>query len=149
MNPVGAGAVIKHIPVSADIDILFVIDNSGSTSDKQTVFSTNFPNFVAALDAFPTGRPNLHMAVVDTTVDIGVTGYGPSCPSPDPNDNGVFQNTPHGASCTAPTGRYLSDIKGSSGARVTNYAGTLDQAFSCPSPRSARPAAASRRRSRR
>lgn len=131
VDPAQQGAVIKHIPVSADIDILFVIDNSASTSDKQTVFAQNFPMFVAALDAFPTGRPNLHMAVVDTTVDIGVTGYGPSCPSPDPNDNGLFQNTPHGAMCTAPNGRFLSDIKGSSGARVTNYSGTLDQAFSC------------------
>ena len=131
VKPVQEGAVVKHIPVSADIDILFVIDNSASTADKQTVFAANFPKFVAALDAFPTGRPNLHMAVVDTTVDIGVDGYGPSCPSPDPNDNGVFQNTARVAGCTAPNGRYLSDIKGSSGMRVTNYAGTLDQALSC------------------
>jgi len=131
VTPAQQGAVVKHIPVSADIDILFVIDNSASTADKQTVFAANFPKFVAALDAFPTGRPNLHIAVVDSTVDIGAQGYGPSCPSPDPNDNGLFQNTARVAGCTPPTGRYLSDIKGSSGARVTNYSGTLDTALSC------------------
>ncbi len=74
VNPQDQGAIIKKIPTSADIDILFVIDNSASTTDKQTIFAQNFPNFVAALDAFPTGRPNLHIGVVSTTIDIGVQG---------------------------------------------------------------------------
>src|SRR3984885_3748186 len=71
VNTVPQGATTKEIPVSADIDILFVIDNSSSTADKQALFQTNFTNFVAALDAFPTGRPTLHMGVVTTTVDHG------------------------------------------------------------------------------
>src|SRR5262245_7415668 len=90
LTPQQGGAVLKKIPVSADIDILFVIDNSGSTNDKQTVFAQNFPLFVQALDAFQTGRPNLHIGVVDTTVDIGAQGYGNGangCPSPDPGDD--------------------------------------------------------------
>ncbi|HEU4731851.1 MAG TPA: hypothetical protein VFT22_28345, partial [Kofleriaceae bacterium] len=62
---------IKDIPLSADIDILFVIDNSGSTRDKQAIFAQNFPRFVAALDRFPTGRPDVHIAVVTSSVDIG------------------------------------------------------------------------------
>src|SRR5882724_4604854 len=79
------GTVTKAILISADIDILFVIDSSRSTLDKQTVFAQNFPRFVQALDAFPTGRPNLHIAVVSTTVDIGVGGFADGaggCPSP-------------------------------------------------------------------
>ncbi len=131
VKPIQQGAVVKHIPVSADVDILFVIDNSASTADKQTVFAANFPKFVAALDAFPTGRPNLHIGVVDTTIDLGVTGYAPSCPSPDPGDNGVLQNTARVTGCAAPNGRFLSDIKSSSGARVINYSGSLAQALSC------------------
>jgi len=128
------GALVKHIPVSADIDVLFVIDNSASTIDKQTIFAQNFPKFVAALDAFPTGRPNLHLAVVDTTVDIATPGYGMGtggCPSPDPGDNGLFQNTARVPGCTPPTGRFISDTKAPDGSRVTNYAGTLDTALSC------------------
>lgn len=130
VEPQQQGALVKHIPVSADIDVLFVIDNSASTADKQLIFAQNFPKFVAALDAFPTGRPNLHLAVVDTTVDIAAQGFG-GCPSPDPGDNGLFQNTPHVPGCTPPTGRFISDTKAPDGSRVTNYSGTLDAALSC------------------
>jgi len=131
VDPQQQGATIKDIPVSADIDVLFVIDNSASTSDKQTLFAQNFPKFVQALDAFPTGRPNLHVAVIDTTVDIGVQGYGPSCPSPDPGDNGVFQVTARVPGCTPPNGKYITDIKAADGTRQVNYSGTLDSALSC------------------
>jgi hypothetical protein len=131
VTPAQQGAVTKKIPVSADIDILFVIDNSASTADKQTLFAANFPNFVTALDAFPTGRPNLHIGVVSSTVDVGVQGFGPGCPSPAPNDNGLLQNAPRVAGCTPPTGRFISDIKNGTGGRTTNYTGTLQDTFSC------------------
>jgi hypothetical protein len=49
------GTIRRDIDVSNAIDLLFVIDNSKSTQDKQAVFSENFPNFVQALDGFPTG----------------------------------------------------------------------------------------------
>jgi hypothetical protein len=129
VTPTQGGAVIKDIPVSADIDILFVIDNSASTSDKQTIFAQNFPKFVQALDAFPTGRPNLHVGVIDTTVDIGTSAYN-GCPSPDPNDNGRFQNTPRG-SCAAPGGYFITDVKTADGTRQVNYTGTLEDTFAC------------------
>ncbi|HEY1550406.1 MAG TPA: hypothetical protein VGG28_21410, partial [Kofleriaceae bacterium] len=123
-----AGATTKEIPVSADIDILFVIDNSSSTQDKQNLFQTNFSNFVMALDAFPTGRPNLHMGVVSSTVDDGtpaamLTG---ACPSPNTTQNGLLQ------SGSAVTGRYINDVAtaaGSGAPRTTNYSGTLETAF--------------------
>ena len=135
VTPQQGGAVIKKIPVSADIDVLFVIDNSASTLDKQTVFAQNFPKFVQALDAFPSGRPNLHIGVIDTTIDIGAQGYsqggGAGCPSPDPGDNGLLQNTARVPGCMPPNGRYITDIKTSGASRQTNYTGTLDQALSC------------------
>src|SRR5512146_1926690 len=106
VDPQQQGAVKKAIPVSADIDILFVIDNSASTTDKQTIFAQNFPKFVQALDAFPTGRPNLHIGVVTSTVDIGAQGFAPGCPSPAPNDNGLLQNTPRVTGCSPPSGRF-------------------------------------------
>ena len=55
LQPQGEDVNVKYIPVSADIDILLVIDNSASTADKQTIFSENFPKFVAALDAWRYG----------------------------------------------------------------------------------------------
>lgn len=135
VSPTQGGAVVKKIPVGADIDVLFVIDNSGSTLDKQTVFAQNFPKFVAALDAFPTGRPNLHIGVIDTTVDIGAQGYsqggGAGCPSPDPGDNGLLQNTARVPGCMPPNGRFITDVKTAGATRQVNYSGTLDQALSC------------------
>ena len=124
------GEIIKDIPVSADIDVLFVIDNSASTQDKQTVFAANFPKFVAALDAFPTGRPNLHIGVVSTTVDIGAPGFA-GCPSPNTTEDGRLQATPRVPGCTPPTGNFLSDIQSTGTTRTTNYSGTLDTALSC------------------
>jgi hypothetical protein len=132
VTPVQQPVATKEIPVSADIDILFVIDNSASTADKQTVFGSNFVNFVTALDSFPTGRPNLHMAVVDSTVDLGVAE--PGCPSPNTSDNGLFQHTARIPGCMPPNGSFISDIAGPNGSaspRQTNYSGSLDQALAC------------------
>ncbi len=124
----------KSIPVTADIDILFVIDNSQSTRDKQTVFARNYLNFVAALDRFPTGRPNLHLGVVTSTVDIGEQGSG-SC-HPVSDQNGLLQNASRDPSytCAPPTAdRFLVDTATSGGGRMVNYSGALDQALSCMS----------------
>ena len=128
--PIDAPDIYQVIPVTADLDILFVIQNADGMASEQTVFAANFPQLVAALDAFPTGRPNLHIGVVSSTVDLGVQGFA-GCPSPAPNDNGLFQDTPRVTGCSPPTGRFISDVKNSTGGRTVNYSGTLDQAFSC------------------
>lgn len=132
VQPVQQGVHNKVIPVNADIDILFVIDNSASTRDKQTLFARNYLNFVAALDRFPTGRPNLHLAVVTSTVDIGGQASSPCHPAAD--QNGTMQNASRDPAnrCTQPTDhRFLSDITKPGGGRQVNYTGTLDQALSC------------------
>ena len=131
IEPTQTGAITKKIPVSADLDILFVIDNSPSTLDKQTVFAQNFPRFVQALDAFPMGRPNLHIGVVDTTVDIQAPGFATGCPSPDPRDNGLLQNTARLSGCAPPSGQFISDIKQPDGTRKVNYTDPLDRTLSC------------------
>lgn len=134
LDPVPAGAATKNIPVSADLDILFVIDNSASTRDKQTIFAENYPRFVQALDAFPTGRPNLHIAVVTTSVDVGAgSAIGPAC-HPASGENGTLQNASRDTTfvCAAPTtDRYLSDIAQADGTRKINYTPPLETALSC------------------
>jgi hypothetical protein len=128
----GTGQSLKDINVSVDLDIVFVIDNSASTNDKQVVFAQNFPKFIQALDMFPGGRPNVHIAVVSSTVDIGVDGFG-GCPSPNPAENGLFQNTARVNGCHPPSDRYISDIQpAGGGARQVNYAGgDLAATFAC------------------
>jgi hypothetical protein len=130
--PVQTPVVTKTVPVSADIDLLFVIDNSGSTQDKQTVFAQNYQNFVAALDRFPTGRPNLHVGVVTSTVDTGGQATSPCHPASD--QTGLLQNASRDPAyaCTSPTAeRFLVDIARPGGGRTTNYSGSLDEALSC------------------
>jgi hypothetical protein len=126
------GDALKTINLTTDIDILFVIDNSASTADKQTAFAANFPRFIQALDAFPNGRPNVHIGVVSSTVDIGVGGISAAC-SPATGDTGLLQNTPRVPGCTPPSGRYIEDVATSGGGRQTNYDATqgLAATFSC------------------
>jgi hypothetical protein len=134
VDTVPAGVFSKDIPISADLDILFVIDNSGSTRDKQTIFADNYKNFVAALALFPTGLPNLHLAVVTTSVDVGVEGFGAAC-HPAAGQNGLMQNAALDASAPCPpptTDRFLSDVARPDGSRLTNYqAADLAAALSC------------------
>jgi hypothetical protein len=116
--------------VTNDVDILVVVDNSFSTTDKQVAFAASFPTFVSQLDAFPGGRPNLHLGVVSTTVGTGGMEFPPACTATAPGDDGLLQNTPRISGCNAPNGRFISDIANGA-SRTTNYAGTLDQSLSC------------------
>jgi hypothetical protein len=131
VDPTQNGALTKDIPQSADIDLLFVIDNSRSTLEKQTVFAANFTNFVTALKAFPgVGLPNLHIGVVTTSVDIGVVTFA-GCPSPNTTDDGRLQNTARTPGCPAPSDRYIVDVA-TGATRLQNYpGGDLAAALSC------------------
>jgi hypothetical protein len=117
-----------------DLDVLFVIDNSASTSDKQAVLLQNVGAMMDAFDSLPAGRPNLHIGVVNTTVDLDVATFNSNgCPSPDPYDNGLLKSTPGPGAppgCLGPTGSYIVDVAGGSG-RVTNYTGALEQTIAC------------------
>jgi len=123
-----AGTATKNIPVSADIDILFVIDNSLSTADKQALFAQNFPSFVDVLDTqFGMGRPNLHIAVVSTTVGTQSSAdLGSACPAVAAGDDGAFHSAMVGsdAACAqcalSGSDHFLSDVATANG-RDTNY----------------------------
>jgi hypothetical protein len=132
LDPKPAGQLLKDIPISADIDILFVIDDSGSTGDKQTVFLQNFPNFITALTKFPDGLPNVHIGVTTSSVDV-VTSNDTSC-HPAAGLNGLLQRTDVGNTCNPITtaDHWLVDIASTPGGpRMPNYSGTLSTAFSC------------------
>ena len=145
LDPVQTGQISKDVPFSADVDILFVIDNSSSTGDKQLLFAQNFSNFVTAIDAFPLGRPNLHIGVITTTVDVGVGDYstdGTSCPTlaAFPNNatrqyNGLLRTIPVSSDCAGSLPndgtRFFSDIATGPSTRMTNYAGDLATALTC------------------
>jgi hypothetical protein len=130
--PDQTSAFTKDIPVEANLDLLFVIDDSGSTRDKQKVFAQNYTNFVTALDRFPSGRPNLHIGVVTSSVDLGPGARSDVC-HPARGTDGLLQNRARDSAnpCAPPTAdRFLVDVQGPGG-RTQNYAGTLDTALSC------------------
>jgi hypothetical protein len=59
-----------------DVDILFVVDNSGSMSEEQQNLSKNFQNFISQASAW---NNQYHVAVVTTDID---------------GDSGLLQGTP-------------------------------------------------------
>src|SRR5215813_8585315 len=124
--------VKKEIPVSTNrnVDILFLIDNSSSTSDKQNVLAANFPVFINVLQAIPGGLPHVHIAVASS--DVGVPPFTQEQCS-GTGDHGLLQNTAHG-SCPTPNAgaRFISDITLPNNTHQINYpSGQLAQTFSC------------------
>lgn len=117
-----------------DLDVLFVIDDSGSMADKQANLVENFPNFVNVLSALPGGLPNLHLGVV--TTDLGTAGADGSAPAPaigTVGQGGCAQRGKDGAlqtSGASVTGSFLSDVANPDGTRLRNYTGDLSTAFS-------------------
>lgn len=104
------------------LDLLFVIDSSGSMREEQDDLAR------WAEDAlFGTLRDqsdfDLHVAVV--SADVGAGPYGViGCA--DNGDNGIFQS----GGCTQGE-RFLIDETAADGTRNTNYEGSLSDAFSC------------------
>jgi hypothetical protein len=132
-EPVAATVFSKDIPVEANLDVLFVIDDSGSTRDKQQVFATNYKNFVAKLAEFPSGLPNLHLGVITSSIDVGRNVGGAVC-HPASGTNGALINAPRDprATCASPTtDRFLADLGAPGGGRTVNYTGSLPDALSC------------------
>jgi hypothetical protein len=70
----GEGDGIVDVAINKDVDILFVIDNSGSMAEEQALLSQNFGAFIGKLEA-PEVRANYRIGV--TTTDAG----NPRCPS--------------------------------------------------------------------
>jgi hypothetical protein len=132
-EPVAATVFNKDIPVEANLDVLFVIDDSGSTRDKQQVFAQNYKNFVAKLAEFPSGLPNLHLGVITSSIDVG-RDVGAAVCHPASGTNGALINAPRDprATCAQPTtDRFLADLAVPGGGRMVNYSGTLPDALSC------------------
>ncbi len=122
----------KEVPVqiNRNLDILFVIDNSGSMREEQASLVANFNRFINVLSNIEGGLPNVHIGVVST--DIGAGPYGiMGCTGN--GDNGILQNAPVGGACNTPGPElYISDIGDEDGLnRQTNYTGALSDTFSC------------------
>jgi hypothetical protein len=102
---------------AASLDLVFVVDNSGSMLEEQDLLRAALPGLIGALldpprdgtgdYLYPPVR-DLHVGVING--DLGVAGYVvQTCEdNPEGGDGGALLNTPHGSACDASYPRYLS-----------------------------------------
>jgi hypothetical protein len=136
LMPLPAGRAITTVPtfnesVNSDLDIVFMIDNSGSMREEQANLSRNFPVFINALESLPEGLPNVHVGVLSSDLGAGrFAGTAVEGCTRLGGDGGVFQAVArgNGGSCAgAPTtGNFLS----ANGA-TQNFSGNISDALSC------------------
>lgn len=106
--------VVEHVDspleINNDVDILFVIDNSGSMDEEQTALLANFDRFIDVLDNLDGGLPDLHIGVVTSDMG-GCLGIASA--------DGIL----HVAADSQLGGdRYISDVADpATGARITNF----------------------------
>jgi hypothetical protein len=120
---------VANVPAefNRNIDILYVMDNSGSMAEEQASLALNFNRFTNVLQNIEGGLPNVHIGVIST--DVGAGPYNISGCSGN-GDDGEFQNEPQ-SNCDSASGWFIRDVDDGSGGRETNYPGSLDEAFSC------------------
>jgi hypothetical protein len=111
------------------LDLLFLIDNSGSMGEEQASLAANFPQFMSVLENIQGGLPDLHVGVISSNMGVGgfnitgCTGVG---------DDGALQHQARIMGCAPPSGAFIADEIAADGhTRVKNYTGTLSDTFSC------------------
>ncbi|MCA9669007.1 MAG: VWA domain-containing protein [Myxococcales bacterium] len=115
-----------------DVDILFIVDSSGSMDDEQAALAKNFPQLIEALRVPELGNrlPNVHIGVI--TPDLGVPGGGLDRCSQ--NGDGARLRRPTTCGASLPTDAYITYDPDSN---QTNIPGSGDpiqrvkDAFSC------------------
>ena len=123
----------KAVP-NPNLDLLFVIDNSGSMAGHQAALAASFPRMMDKLAELDGGLPNLNIGVVTSDMGASSKNTGPWSPIGQPGidyceaygDDGVLQH----ANAPELTGTYISDFADASGNRVRNYTGELRDVFS-------------------
>lgn len=78
------------------MDIVFVVDDSGSMKEEQSNLAQNFPKFASVLDAFTTksgAKLDYRLAVTTTGRDVAYTisALGLNLPANEKGDNGAFR----------------------------------------------------------
>lgn len=136
-NP-GSGSSVRvlpsaHAPLTAtsQLDLLFMIDDSQSMAPLQQKMRTRLANFMDVLKNLPGGLPDIHVAVVSSSLGAGIFSNVPGCaPNSAGNLDGEFQ---HSAVCTAlhAGSSYLSSFKAADGTQVNNFDGDITDVFGC------------------
>jgi hypothetical protein len=122
---------LRAIP-NRNLDILFVIDNSGSMAEQQAALAANFPRMMDVLEQLDGPLPDLHIGVTTSDVgttsvtgmigpDVGIVGSG-GCTGH--GDNGALRT-----SAALGGAAFISDVALADGTRARNYTGALRDVF--------------------
>ncbi len=107
--------------INRDLDLLFVVDDSGGMIEHQMSMAVNFPRFIDVLETLPGGMPSVNIGVVST--DLGAGGFEVTgCEGN--GDGGMLLSTRgEGApvGCTGPDGAFIQDWDDGFGGRTRNY----------------------------
>ena len=89
------------------VDLLFMVDDSGSMAPKQNELKSRFPQFIAQLDSFATAghAADYHIGVV--TSSLGAPGYAGTCSNLGAKLQQRGQAKTNTAGCTGPTGNFM------------------------------------------
>ena len=122
LNPCLVSGVVAEIAVTNidKVDLLFMVDNSGSMREEQQSLREEFPKIISVLTTgmrsngmpFPPAK-DLHLGVVSS--DMGLVGIqGIMNCRPDGGDDGIMLNTPSPevSGCQASYPRFLSYVAG-------------------------------------
>lgn len=120
---------VQGSPPAPDmLDVLFVVDNSGSMAEEQASMAANFQALIEQLENMPSGMPSLHVGVVST--DVGAGPHTSGCEGV--GDNGTLIAEPSLLSdCTGPTDAFIKRSVLADGSISTNYSGSLAETFQC------------------
>jgi hypothetical protein len=116
--------------VNRDLDLLFLIDDSNSMAPLQAKMRARMPDFMNVLKGLPGGLPNVHVAVVSSSLGAGIFGNVNGCtPGSKGNLNGEFQAA---TGCGLNAGEsFIKSLPGAGGARTENFTGDITDVFSC------------------
>ncbi len=125
-DPFVCGETFKDIPmpVSRNIDILFVIDTAPTMAGEQVNLASNYRMFANVLESIEGGLPDVHIGVV--TANLGAGGFEVAGCSGD-GDGARF----HAPAECGVDGPFLIDNEYLDGTREWNYTGELADAFVC------------------
>jgi hypothetical protein len=123
------------LTLEKDVDLLFVIDNSGSMEQNQQNLSRNFPKLIEALRTSKLGGaiPNVHIGVVSSDLGAGTTTTHKTCENPN-GDGGKLQSKPRKPGCVPPSEPWISYIEGKTNVPTTGTPDPIEQvktAFQC------------------
>jgi len=112
-------------PPTSEVDLLFVIDNSGSMAGEQANLRANFPALMTQLQAAAGGMPNVHIGV--TTTDLGTGLFQITYCEQVGGEAGQLVT----GSCTNPVGvPYIVDVE-AEGCSITKDVNGVCSAHSC------------------